>query len=292
MRRPATALAAVAFAAVTFTGPLATTASAGPAPIRCEGSAPSPECALLDDLAAQLGPLAPVLSFGGPVVGQLAAAVQGFAVQADGADGVPTAVVADQAQALLDQLAVLPQPVRGLLAAAQLDGLAVALEALVAEATSVAETVTSPPRSAAPAPPSPAGQSGPPPAAPVFGATALGSLPSLGGSLSEAGVGDAARTTVSPAIPDVPIGDPLTLAPLALPEFRPSSALAPEPVAELGSSAAAAGGAVDAVQLAAEEGLPRGNSSPEVVVVVLMTVLLLGAAYAAQARQNRHTIPD
>ncbi|HEV8115133.1 MAG TPA: hypothetical protein VGP53_02765 [Acidimicrobiales bacterium] len=290
MRRTAAALATLVLAALAVVGPLAPVGQAAPGPtIHCGASATSPECALLDQLAGQLAPLAPVLALGGPVISELTTATLGLAARADQPGGVPAAQVAAQAQALLDALAVLPQPVRSLLAAAQLDGLASTLEALIAETTAVPAAALAP-QAAAPAPPTPAAVASVPAPAPAVSP----GLPSSGDSLSAVGSGEATRSTPSPAIPDVPVGDPLTLAPLALPDFGFSPTVGLAPAADLASPAAASG-AADGVQLAAEAAarrLPSRGDGPEVVVVVALSVLLLGAAFATQSRQNRHTIPD
>jgi len=292
MRRTAAALATLTLVAVALAGPMVTFGSAAPAPIRCSGTSPSSACALLDQLAAQLGPMAPVLALGGPAVTEAATAVQALAGRADQPGGVPTAVVADQAQALLNQLAILPEPVRSLLTASKLDGLIVTLEALVAEVTAVTETAAAPLTGATPAPV--AAAPAPAPAAAPGAGPAPTALSSFGGSLSAAGTGEVTRTTSSPAIPDVPVGDPLTLAPLALPEFGFNPTIGLGPAADA-ASALAAGGALDEAQLAVDEALgnlPSNGNGPEVAVVVVMSILLLGAAFASQAHQNRHTIPD
>ena len=285
MRRTAAAMATLTIAAVALTGPLAPLGQAAPGPtIQCAGSA-TPECVLLDQLAGQLAPLAPVFALGGPVVVQLTTATQGLAGRADQPGGVPTAVVAAQAQALLDGLAVLPAPVRSLLAAAQLDGLTATLRALIAEATA-APAATVAPQAAASTQPTPAAVApGPAPAS-----RSSAGMPSLGGSLSATGSGDATRSTSSPTSPGVPAGDPFTFAPLALPDFGFSPTIGLAPAADFASPAAASG-AADGVQLAAA-GLPNAGDGPEVVVVAVMSILLLGAAFATQAHQNRHTIPD
>jgi len=293
MRRTAAALATLTLVAVALAGPMVTFGSAAPAPIRCSGTSPSSECALLDQLAAQLGPMAPVLALGGPAVTEAATAVQTLASRADQPGGVPTAVVADEAQALLDQLAILPNPVRSLLTASKLDGLIATLETLIADVTAVSETAAAPLTGATPAPAAAAPAPAPAPSAAAAG-PAPTALPSFGESLSAAGTGEVTRTTSSPAIPDVPVGDPLTLAPLALPEFGFNPTIGLGPAADAASSLAASG-AVDEAQLAVDEALgnlPSNGNGPEIAVVVVMSILLLGAAIASQAHQNRHTIPD
>ncbi len=284
MRRSAAALAATVLATLAVAGPLAATSHSAPATIQCGAGATSPECVLLDDLAAQLQPLAPVLSLAGPTLSQLLPGVIGLAGQSDTAAGVPTADVAAQVDALLTQLGVLPEPVRDLLAAAQLDGLTTTLEALLAEVTApvvgTKPAQTSKPTPAKTAKPAPA--SGP--------ATATGSgAPTLGGSLSAPD--GSGSPTVSPSIPDVPMGDSLTLGPLALPDFGFSSTIGAD---EGDDELAAAPTEADAVPLELEQAaaLPGDGNGTQVGVVVVLSLLLCGGAFAAQVRENRHTIPD
>lgn len=289
MRRTAAALATAILAAVVLTGPMATIGQAGPSSsVRCPGATTS-ACELLDQLAAQLAPLQPVLALAGPVVAQLAPAVQGLAARADQPGGVPTAVVADQAQALLGQLDALPAPVRDLLPAAQLDGLTTTLEALVAELTEPVVGGQKAEESSQPTPAATGGSS----ASPAPASSTAASPSSFGGSLSGDDSSGARRGSSSPAIPDVPVGDTLTFAPLALPDFGFSPTVGLGPSAEIASSTAA-DAAVDDAQLAldaAMAGLP-GSRGTEIGVVVVLSLLLLGAAFAAQAHKNAHTIPD
>ncbi len=281
MRRTAAALAATALTVVVLTGPLAMPGQAGPpSSLSCAGAATTPECVLLDQLAAQLAPLQPVLALAGPVLAQVAPAAQNLAVLADQPGGVPTAAVRAQAQALLDQLNALPAPVRALLAAAQLDGLSTTLSALVTALAPVTGEQTAA-ESSRPTPAKTGGSTGAAPAT----STSSG-LPTLGGSL--AGPDDRGAGTSRPAIPDVPVGDSLTLAPLALPDFGFSPTF--ESSAEV--SPAATEAAADPVQAIAAEGLSGEGAGTEIGIVIVLSLMLLGAAFAAQTRQNRHTIPD
>jgi hypothetical protein len=286
MRRAAAALATAVLVAVVLTGPMASLGHAEPSPsITCPGAAASPECQLLDQLAAQLAPLQPVLALAGPVTAQLAPALQGLAGRADQPGGVPASLASNQAQALLDQLSVLPAPVRDLLSAPQLGGVLTTLEDLVAE---LAEPVVGGPSAADASTPTPAatggstsGPSGP----------SSSDMPPLGGSVSASAGAGATPATSSSAMPDVPVGDSLTFAPLALPDFGfsptvglESSAPSPELVDEVQHAVNAA--AID---------LANPSHGVNVGVVLAASLLLLGAAFATQAhqaRQARHTIPD
>lgn len=277
MRRTAAALVTVALAAGLLTGPLASTGAAGASVIECAAEPAAPACALLDDLAAQLGPLQPVLSLAGPVMAQLTPAVQGLATRADQPSGVPAAEVTTQAQALLDQLDALPSPVRELLAVAALDGLVTTLEDLVAE---LAAPLAGDQGGAETSPPTPAPRSTTAPTS----ATSSGP-PTLGGSFDSS----APAASSSPAVPPVPVGDPLTLAPLALPTFASERSLGRAPF-EPAAPAAPTEVRLDAAAAAAR--LPDGTSGADIVVVIVLSLLLLGAAVVAQAHQNRRTIPD
>ncbi len=288
MRRTAAALSATLLATVLLAGPLAATGQAGPSTtVSCAGASTAPECVLLDRLAAQLAPLQPVLALAGPVLAQIAPAAQGLAVQADQPGGVPASAVSAQAEALLAQLSLIPQPVRNLLSAAQLGGLTDTLEALVAELAPAAAGQQSGATAGKPTPATTGGSRGAP-----SGST-TGDLPSLGGSLSGADSGATLGGASSPAIPDIPVGDSLTLAPLALPDFGfgqdfdvDASVLAsPEAIEEAAAVAEQAIGA--SVVDVSGDGTTTGLG-----IVAGLTVLLLGAALAAHVREQRHVIPD
>jgi hypothetical protein len=282
MRRSAAALAAAVLSTLVLTGPMAASVQSAPAPaITCGAGATSTECQLLDQLAAQLAPLQPVLVLAGPVMAQVVPGAAGLAALSDQAGGVPVAQVTTQVQALLDQLDVLPAPVRDLLSAAKLDGLITTLEALLAEVTAPVTGV----EGEQGAKPTPAKTGGAAPApAPRSSATSSGA-PTLGGSLSASGSG-LGTTADSPAIPDVPVGDSLTFAPLALPSFG----FDPEFVAP--EEAAAVEDAPLQLEQAAAASLPDGGAGTQVGVVVVLSLLLIGGAFAAQAHQNRHVIPE
>lgn len=285
MRRPAAAVVATILASLALAGPMALLGhAASSSSLQCAGGATSPACPLLDQLAAQLAPVQPVLALAGPVTAQLAPAVGGLAARADQPGGVPSVEAAGQAQALLDQLAVLPTPVRDLLAVAQLDGLVATLEALVSE---LAAPVTGEPSAAEAGSPTPAATGGS-----TTGAAGPASptSPTSRGSLSGADRGSAAAGTSSPAIPDVPVGDSLTFAPLALPDFGFSPTVGLDPVAP----EAVIADVHHAVEAAALDPFRAGEGT-NVGLVLAVSLLLLGAAWAAQAhqaRQARHTIPD
>jgi hypothetical protein len=285
MRRSAAALAAAALTTLVLTGPMAATVQSAPAPaITCGAGATSTECQLLDQLAAQLAPLQPVLVLAGPVMAQVVPGAAGLAALSDQAGGVPVAQVTTQVQALLSQLDALPAPVRDLLSAAKLDGLVTTLEALLAEVTAPVTGV----EGEQGAKPTPAETGGAPAPAPRSTATSSGA-PTLGGSLSGSGSGLGASTTDSPAIPDVPVGDSLTFAPLALPSFGfDPQFVAPEEAA----APTAADDAALSMEQAAADALPDGGPGTQVGVVVVLSLLLIGGAFAAQAHQNRHVIPE
>lgn len=285
MRRPAAALVATVLASVALAGPLASLAPAAPSSsLRCAGAATSPACPLLDQLATDLAPLQPVLALAGPATAQLAPSVEALATRADQPGGVPSAEALGQAQALLDQLSVLPTPVRDLLAVGQLDGLVAALEGLVSE---LAAPVTGEQSAAEAGSPSPAATGGS-----TSGAAGPASpaSPSSQGLPSGADHGGAAVGTSSPAIPDVPVGDSLTFAPLALPDFGFSPSVGLDPVVP-DTVIEDVQQAIDAAAL--DPFAPGGGTNVGLVIVV--SLLLLGAAWAAQAHQAgqaRHTIPD
>jgi hypothetical protein len=286
MRRSAAALAAAVLTTLVLSGPLAASVQSAPAPtITCGAGATSTECKLLDQLAAQLAPLQPVLVLAGPAMAQVIPGAAGLAALSDQAGGVPVAQVTTQVQALLDQLDVLPAPVRNLLSAAKLDGLITTLESLLAEVTAPIAGAEAE-QGAKPTPAKTGGSTAPAPA-PRSTATSSGA-PTLGGSLSAPESSLGASTAESPAIPDVPVGDSLTFAPLALPSFGfDTEFVAPEETA-----APVAEDAPLQLEQAAADALPDGGAGTQVGVVVVLSLLLIGGAFAAQAHQNRHVIPE
>jgi hypothetical protein len=277
MRRTAARTAATFLAALVIGGPLAGTAAAGTATIRCAVASPPPACALLDDLAATLAPVAPIL---GTDLASLVGTAQGFPSRSDSASGVPVAEVASVSNALLDELRSLPASVSGLLGAAALGDLTGTLDALVGAlaAPSGGQTAagTSNPTPANTAPSSSA------PAAPRSSGTS-----SFGGSASTGGT---SSSPSSAAVPDVPVGDPLLLAPLALPDFGFSQTLEPVDVGDLSPAPAA-----DAAEVAladAVDAMAGGGRGAELAVVVVLSLLLIAGAGVAQLQAQRHTIPD
>jgi hypothetical protein len=284
MRRPAAALAATVLAAVILGGPMASPGVATPSSaVQCAAVTPSSACPFLDQLAAQLAPVQPVLALAGPVTAELASAVAGLAARADEPAGVPSAEAAGQAQALLDQLSMLPAPVRDLLAVTQLDGIVGTLEAFVSE---LAAPVTGDPSAAETGSPTPSATGGS-----STGAAGSSAPGSFGGSVSATGDGGATPATSSPAIPDVPVGDSLTFAPLALPDFGFSPTIGLDPQIASEAVIEDVQRAINATALDLAD--PGNGAHPGVVVVV--SLLLLGAAWAAQAQQARQahrTIPD
>src|SRR5688572_6199154 len=105
MRRTAAGTAVTLFAALAIGGPLAGAAAAGTATLRCAVSSPPAACALLDDLSAQLGPVAPIL---GADLASLVGDAQGYATRSDSSAGVPISEVTVGSSALLDALRSLP----------------------------------------------------------------------------------------------------------------------------------------------------------------------------------------
>ena len=114
-----------------------------------------------------------------------------------------------------------------------------------------------------------------------------------GGSLAGPDSGSSLGTTSSPPIPDVPLGDSLTFAPLALPNFGFSPTVGVD--AATGASPATQEAAVDATNRAIDAAMvkiPSNGTGTGIGIVAALSVLLLGAALAAQVREARHTIPD
>jgi hypothetical protein len=90
----------------------------------------------------------------------------------------------------------------------------------------------------------------------------------------------------------VPVGDPLILAPLAVADFDLGTSFGLAPAAEVAPSSATGAEAAE-VRLAAERAadLLKGGGGSDLGVVLALSLLLLGAAFVAHARQERHTIP-
>ena len=275
MRRTIAGTAASLFAALAIGGPLASVGHSAPTTLHCP-TAGSAECALLDDLAEQLGPIAPLLG----TVSSLAGEAQNLAALSQQPSGVSTAKVVDVSESLLAKLGALPGPVQTVVGAARLAEVTDTLEALVAKLTAPV----------APAPQTSSGGSTATPAktapAPIAPATTGGTRANDTGRASTAPA--SGGSTSSARVPDVPVGDPLTLAPLALPEFGFDPSFAPGATAEVAAPSA------DAAKAAAiTEAMAAGDSHlPEVAVVAILSALLLAAAGAAQLQANRHQIPD
>jgi hypothetical protein len=264
---------AVLVTALTIGAPMASASPAAPATLHCAGSA-AVECELLDDLAAQLGPITPLLGTLAPV----AAEAQDLATRSDSAAGVPTAEVVAVSSSLLDGLDALPAPVQALVGATRLGDVADTLQALVA-------TLTAPPaesqQSSAGSGATPAQATSSSTAAPFGGARAADAGSSGATTTSSGGA------TSGDAVPAVPVGDPLALAPLALPDFGFDQAFVPAPVE------VAAPSAEDAQLAALTEAIDRdGGRTAELAVAAVMSLLLLAGAGIAQLQANRHQIPD
>ncbi len=274
MRRTAAGIAVSLLAALAIGGPLAGTGGAAATTLRCGAGTTTPEaCSLLDDLAAQLASVSPLLGDG---LAPLTSSAQGLAARSDGPDGVPTADVTSVSTALLGQLGQLPRSVQVLLGATKLGDLTSTLEALVAE---LAAPAAGGQKATGTAKPTPAATSGATPAT-----TRATEVSSLGGSAS---TGRSSAETSTAAVPDVPVGDPLTLAPLALPDFGFNESFTPVEVAEVAPATD-----VDAALAQAADALPNSGSGAELAVVVVLSLLLMAGAGIAQLQQNRRTIPD
>lgn len=277
MRRTIAGTTASLLAALAIGGPLAPVGHTAPATLQCASSAPPAECALLDDLAGQLGPIAPLL---GTVLAPLTGQAQGLAARSDQPAGVPTAEVVDVSGALLEELGTLPAPVKTLVGATRLGEVTDTLQAIV-------DGLTAP---VAPAPQQSAGGSA---ATPAKTAPSSSASTSSGGTRANgtSGLGSSAATggsTSSASVPDVPVGDPLSLAPLALPDFGFDPSFAPAATIDVAAPSAEALEAA-AVTDAIEHGASR---AAELAVVAVLSVLLLLGAAVAQLQANRHQIPD
>lgn len=279
MRRLAAGITATFVAVVVVAGPLASTGQAAPTALRCATATPAPACALLDQLTAQLAPVAGLLP--APLAG-LVTPAQGFAARADQPAGVPTAEVVQVSQGLLAQLAGLPDPVKGLLGPTALGAITGTLSALVDELTA---PVTGGQAAAGASKPTPAKTAPPAKPAPAPRAT---EAPTLGGSVAGPSAGGAPS---SASVPDVPVGQPLALAPLGMPDFRLSETMAPVAVNEVAPAAAPITDA-DVALADAVSSLPDRGRGVELAVLVILSLLLIAGAGIAQVQQNRHTIPS
>jgi hypothetical protein len=272
MRRTIAGTAAVLLTSLVSWGPLASPGGAAPSTLQCAGSS-APACALLDELSAQLAPIAPLLGSAAPVASQ----AQDLAARSDTAAGVPTAQVVDVSDALLAQLGALPAPVQTLVGATRLGDVTHTLQSLVAALTApVSPTQQSSSGSGA----TPARTSSPAAVAPFGGARAA----EASAAPAPAATGGA---TSSDKVPAVPVGDPLTLAPLALPEFGFDPSFAPAVTADTDTAQTA-----HEAELAAVADSLGGDNRAELVVVVGLSVVLLAAAGVAQLEAKRHQIPD
>ncbi len=281
MRRTAAATAATLFAALAIGGPFAGTGAAASATLHCAVASPPPACALLDDLAAQLAPVAPIL---GADLASLVTPAQGFAARSDSSSGVPTAEVLQVSTALRNQLGSLPGAIEALLGGTALGQLTGTLNALVGELTAPATGEQS---TAGTSKPTPA-KTAPATSSPAPRATSGSS--SFGGSVSMGSTSSGGAAPSSAAVPDVPVGDPLTLAPLALPDFGFTETFEPVEVA-VSSPAPEDPGEVLAEAASALSG--EGRKTELAVVAGLSILLLAGAGVAQlQAQSQRRVIPD
>ena len=274
MHRTFAGTAAVLLSALAIAAPLASTAHAGPTTLHCAGSTTT-ACQQLDDLASQLGSVAPLL---GTALAPLTTEAQGLAARSDSAAGVPTAQVLDVSKALLGQLGSLPAPVQTLVGATRLGALTGTLDALVGSLTApVANDQQSAGSSGGATPAKTTTYT--PAAAPVGGLRSTDS--------SSAAAPAAGGSTSSDAVPAVPVGDPLTLAPLALPDFGFDTAFTP-----VVTNADAAVPSAEQAKLAVADAMGGGSRTPELAVVTVLSLLLLAGAGVAQLQANRHQIPD
>jgi len=275
MRRTAAGIAVSLLAALALGAPAASARPAGPATLRCGTPAPPEACELLDDLAAQLGPVNGLL---GPVLAPLTGPALGFSGRSDQPAGVPTADVVRVSEDLLEQLDLLPGAVQGLLGPTQLGALTATLQSLVDELTAAA---TGEQESAGGSKPTTAKTTTPagPSAAPRSGSTS-----GLGASTSTS---RSPSPTSSATVPDVPVGDPLILAPLGLPDFGISQTFEPvmEPIASEATRAAQEAAYAEAV-----DALPQQSRKAELAVVIVLSLLLIVGAGIAHLQQERHTI--
>ena len=283
MRRIAAGIATVLLAAVAISGPLASTGQAGPAALQCATGTPPAACALLDQLAAQLQPVASLL---GVPLADLTGPALGFAARSDQPAGVPVAEVLTVSESLNQALSVLPDSVGVLLGQARLDGLSSTLTGLVAALSAPAPSGQ---ESAGTSEPTPAKVS---PATSYSSSTSAprtSSSSSLGGSASAPA---SSSSTSSAAVPNVPVGDPLTLAPLGMPEFGFSQTF--EPLTEpLVTDASLSPESIEEAALAESiASLPKHDGRTELGVVVVLSLILIAGAGLAQVQQNRHVIPD
>lgn len=275
MRRT-TAATATLFAALAIAGPFTGSAAAGTATLHCAVASPPAACEHLEDLAGQLAPISGIL---GPDLAHLVTPAQGFAARSDQAAGVPIAEVVQVSTALDDQLGDLPRSVESLLGAALLGDLTGTLDALVAELTA---PVTGSPSGAGTSKPTPAKT-----APSTSSASSARSSDTSSFGASGATSGSSGQSASSDAIPEVPVGDPLLLAPLALPDFGFDQSFAPAVEASIEGSAVESEVLADAVEAMSGDG--RGA---ELAVVVVLSLLLIAGAGVAHLQAQRHTIPS
>ena len=271
MRRTIAGTAATVVTVLAIGAPLASAAHAAPATLECAGGGPA-ACELLDDLAAQLGPVAPLL---GPALTPLTEEAQDLAVLSDQPGGVATADVVAISETLLDELEVLPAPVQSLVGAARLNEVTDTLEALVDTLTAVSNQDQESSSGSTPTPSRSTSSSGT--SAPVSS--------TRGADATAAGSASSGESTSSAGVPDVPVGDPLALAPLDLPDFGFDPSFAPAVIDAAAPSS-------DEAALAVADPLGgEGSRTVELIVVAVLSLLLLSGAGIAQLQANRHQIP-
>jgi hypothetical protein len=277
MRRTIAGTAFSLVTALAIGAPLAGSSAAAPTTLRCGSGATAAECKLLDDLAAQLGPVAPLL---GTALAPLTSQAEDLAARSDSAAGVPTAEVVDVSEALLAQLGALPAPVEALVGPTRLGDLTDTLHALVGELTAPS----------APEQQSTSGGTATPARATSSPATSLGGARAAEADSSSGGAVAPGGSTSSDRVPAVPVGDPLALAPLALPDFGFDTSFTAEP----SPVEVVAAPTEQEVELAAiTDAMGRdGGRNAELAVAGLLSVTLLAGAGIAQLQANRRTIPD
>lgn len=254
-------VAAVAACVLTLTlGAPVAAAADPPAQAPC-GSLGPPVCDLLQGVKVALAPLEPVLAMGGPLSDALGAAVHTLQATIEQAVGDPEAVnaqdLAKQVGALLDQLSIVPAPVAATLSTLGLGG----LFSILGELQSALAIQSSTPVEAA------GSEVGTP--TPVPQPTGL-----LARAAAQAGV----------AVPAVPVGAPLDLPDLALPDF--GSAVTPS--RSLGTPASTRG--ADGPSHVAAVSLRGSDDAAAVAAAMAIAGVLLSVGLlAGRVRSGRRT---
>lgn len=261
MRRTAAAIATAVLTATTLTPALAgaqVTEEVLPQ-VSC-GTLGPPVCDVVDQVLVLLAPLRPVLEVAGPALGDLGAAANQLTAILEAGPDLPPEEVAEAVGALLDQLDLLLEVLRGVgVDVAPLQG---ALGQLQQLALAPLGPTAGPSEPAAPAPAGPA-------AGPTQTSASASSPTGFSNPLSSGST----SSVSSPAVPEVPVGSTLQLGPLTLPQFSFGSTpavTAEELVAEQAASELIAPAVAAAVAPAEEEGSGRATA-----IVIAMSLLML-----------------